>query len=112
MGAQDLPNPRWGHWSSKDGGNSTKSPSLGPSIAGFVLSQACSPTSGLQGFNLRFSQGAWLGRGWDGMGWDGIRSLGFVCSIPSLLNLDFNRLKFKAYLCLVVSLCLLWQVQR
>lgn len=25
--------PRWGHWSSRDGGDSTKSPSLGPSIA-------------------------------------------------------------------------------
>lgn len=48
-------------------------------------------------------------RGWVEMG--GIRSLGFVCSISSLHNLDFNRLKFKAYLCLVVSLCLLWQVQ-
>lgn len=42
----------------------------------------------------------------------GIRSLGFVCSIPSLRNLDFNRLTFKAYLYLVVSLGLLWQVQR
>lgn len=33
----------------------------------------------------------------------GIRSLGFVCSIPSWCNLDFYRLKFIAYLYLAVK---------
>lgn len=83
MGAQDLlPKPRWSHWSSRDGGDSTKSPSLGPSIAGFALSQACSPTSQVWRDSICALAKV---RGWVevGMGWDGWDKEFGVCLLYS-----------------------------